>query len=96
MPATPDLISSLLPTPVNATDPRLARILALEPEFDAACQRNMLHLYAEDIAEYLVSADGTCRAGLNAADFATRFAIDVGDAGIVVGYVEAFFAFFQK
>ena len=96
MPATPDLISSLLPTPVDATDQRLARILDLEPEFDAACQRNMLHLYAEDIAEYLVSADGKCRAGLNAADFATRFAIDVADAGIVVGYVEAFFAFFPK
>ena len=96
MPATSVLISSLLSAPVSPSDPRLVKVLELEPEFDLACKRNMLHLYSEDIADYLVSPDGLCRAGLNAADFATRFAIDVVDAGIVVEYVEAFFAFFPK
>jgi hypothetical protein len=91
---TPDLISSLLDAPVPADDPRLATVLALEPGFDAVCKQNMLFMYADEIAEYLVDPSGACRADLSADSFAQRFATSADDAAVVVRYVKAFFQFF--
>jgi hypothetical protein len=91
---TAKVISSLLNAPVLSSDHRLKTVMSLEPEFNIVCKRNLLPPYADDISEYLVDADGRCRADLSAGEFALRFATSDSDAEVVVEYVKAFFAFF--
>jgi hypothetical protein len=92
--ATSDIISSLSDSPVSPSDPRLAQVLALEPKFDDVCRQNLLFTHADDIAEYLVDAEGGCRADLSAHSFAQQFGVSESDAAMVVEYVKAFFLFF--
>ena len=97
MPPTPVsiIISDILGTPIPTNDPRLMRLNAMEAEFDAVCKLNSLDTYADDVAEYVVDKDGGCRADLDNRAFALRFAVSDEHADVVLGYVRAFFEFFQ-
>ena len=90
-----DIIATLLGAPVAKNDPRLARLHAMEKEFDVVCKMNSLDVYADDVADYLVDAEGKCRQDLDSRAFALRFAVSDAHATVVVEYVQAFFDFFK-